>query len=256
MYSHLAPIYNYFVDFKARLAFEMPFILKTLESLGKDPGQTRVLDTACGTGQHAIAISQAGYDVSGSDLFPEMVSIAKINADLALQKISFKALGLGYNQAGFSDEPPFDAALCLGNSLPHVESQSALQEALADFYALLNPGGLLLLQMRNFDLIVEEKRRWMSPQAHQSKDEEYIFFRFYDFLEDGKIDFNMLTLKKNNDQPWQTTMTSTKLFPILSTNLKTTLLELGFKSVDLFGSLDGREYQPLISDDLIVIARK
>lgn len=256
MYSHLAPIYNYFVDFKARLAFEMPLILQTLQSLNKPAAQTRVIDTACGTGQHAIAISQAGYDVSGSDLFPEMVSIAKINADLALQKISFKALGLGYNQAGFSDEPPFDAALCLGNSLPHVESQSALQEALADFYALLNLGGLLLLQMRNFDLIVEEKRRWMSPQAHQSQDEEYIFFRFYDFLEDGKIDFNMLTLKKNNDQPWQSTMTSTKLLPVLSAPLQYQLLDLGFREVQLFGSLDGRDYQPLISDDLIVVARK
>ncbi len=256
MYSHLAPIYNYFVDFKARLAFEMPFISETLESLGKDPVQTRVLDTACGTGQHAIAISQAGYDVSGSDLFPEMVSLAKINADLALQKITFKAIGLGKNQAAFSNDAAFDAALCLGNSLPHVEGPVALQEALVDFYALLNPNGLLLLQMRNFDMILKEQRRWMAPQSKKTKDEEYIFFRFYDFLEDGKIDFNMLSLHKKDEAPWQPVLTSSKLFPILSNDLKTHLLEAGFKNVQYFGSLDGRAYEAMQSDDLVVIARK
>ena len=149
-----------------------------------------------------------------------------------------------------------DAALCLGNSLPHVEDPKALEEALHDFYALLNPNGLLLLQMRNFDLIVKEQRRWMSPQSKKTQDEEYIFFRFYDFLEDGKIDFNMLSLHKQHDAPWQPVLTSSKLLPILSDTLEAELIKAGFQRVQRFGSLDGSAYHPMQSEDLIVIARK
>jgi len=53
------------------------------------------LDAACGTGQHAIALAQAGYQVAGADLFPQMVQLADLNASAADQKIRFKAAGFG-----------------------------------------------------------------------------------------------------------------------------------------------------------------
>jgi 2-polyprenyl-3-methyl-5-hydroxy-6-metoxy-1,4-benzoquinol methylase len=50
-------------------AYELPFLEQQLRTLGEDPSQIRVMDTACGTGHHAIALANLGFQVSGSDLF-------------------------------------------------------------------------------------------------------------------------------------------------------------------------------------------
>jgi len=40
----------------------------------------RVLDTACGTGVHTIALAQHGFTVTGADPSPAMVERARQNA--------------------------------------------------------------------------------------------------------------------------------------------------------------------------------
>ena len=84
MYDKFASQYDYFVNWKSRLAFEMPFIQEQLSSLAGPAEQLKVLDAACGTGQHAIALARLGYNVSGTDLFPQMLSLANTNALLRM----------------------------------------------------------------------------------------------------------------------------------------------------------------------------
>jgi ubiquinone/menaquinone biosynthesis C-methylase UbiE len=43
-------------------------------------GARRVLDVACGTGQHAIALARAGFDAVGVDASDAMVARARENA--------------------------------------------------------------------------------------------------------------------------------------------------------------------------------
>ncbi len=255
MYEKFASVYDYFVDWSTRLSYEMPFILEQLSHMGKDPYQIKVLDAACGTGQHAIALAQAGYQVAGADLFPQMVQLADLNASAADQKIRFKAAGFGSIATAFPDEQ-FQAVLCLGNSLPHVKSSSELQAALVDFAKLLAPGGLLLIQQRNFDYIMRAKERHMPPQSHQKGDEEWLFFRFYDFEPSGLIQFNILTLHRKKDQKWQVELNSTTLMPILSEELMKALDNSGFSEIRLFGNLKGETFDPLTSGDLIVLAKR
>lgn len=57
MYEKFASVYDYFVNWSERLSYEMPFILEQLSQLGNDPYQIKVLDAACGTGKHAIALA-------------------------------------------------------------------------------------------------------------------------------------------------------------------------------------------------------
>ena len=76
-----------------------------------------ILDCACGTGKHAIAFSQLGFDVEGCDLSSEMVQCAKINAVASWVKVNFvqadfKKLAEVFNRK-------FDCVVCVGNSLTH-----------------------------------------------------------------------------------------------------------------------------------------
>jgi ubiquinone/menaquinone biosynthesis C-methylase UbiE len=63
LYDALSDDYDRFVNWENRLAYEMPFIERTL----REVDARRVLDVACGTGMHAIQLARRGYKVVGAD---------------------------------------------------------------------------------------------------------------------------------------------------------------------------------------------
>ena len=256
MYEKLAPVYDHFVNWSSRLAFEMPLILQLISNLGTPAHETKVIDTACGTGQHAIALAEAGYLAYAADLSPEMVSIAKMRAEASDQLVIFKTRSFGSTSQAFTKDLPFDATLCLGNSLPHVSDEVDLKVALQDFYDLLRPGGLLLLQMRNFDRVMRHHLRWMEPQSEKTDRDEWLFLRFFDFESETRIQFNVIAMERHKNQPWSLHLTSTYLTPILRDKLVNLLLETGFDAIQTLGSLNGEPFDPESSSDLVVVANK
>ena len=150
MYATLSDDYDRFVNWKSRLAYEMPFLERQISLLQqKKSSPLDILDTACGTGMHAIALAQLGHKVSGADLVSEMIDKSRQNALAAGVEIDFRTAGFG-QLAGTFGQNKFDLLLCLGNSLPHLIDPFALSAALQDFAACLRPGGRLLIQNRNF----------------------------------------------------------------------------------------------------------
>ncbi len=252
MYEALAGEYDRFVNWQNRLAFEIPFILKQLDALGKG-SNLHVLDAACGTGMHAIEIARHGYTSAGADLFPEMIKIARENALKAGVSIQFETAGFG-ELARFFPAGSFDALLCLGNSLPHLLTPQELSFALRDFAACLRPGGLLLIQNRNFDSVLAKHDRWMEPQSAEKGNEQWVFERFYDFEPDGLIRFNIVTLKRTGQEEWRSEVSSTFLRPQKANELQAEVLQSGFEEVKVYGSMQGEPFEPLVSSNLILTA--
>ena len=120
-YDALAPLFDVMTDWEARLAAEGPFLRGVLE----EAGAARVLDAACGSGGHALALATWGYAVAGADASPVMIEMAQAKARAAGLTVPFRTAGLA-DLAALSDLGPFDAVLCLGNSLPHLLSQDEL----------------------------------------------------------------------------------------------------------------------------------
>jgi SAM-dependent methyltransferase len=254
MYDAFSEDYDHFVNWDNRLAAEMPFILSQLQQLG-DRSSLRVLDAACGTGMHVIALAREGFQAAGADLSPKMIARARQNAADAGVAARFEAAGFGKLAEVFGAEA-WDALLCLGNSLPHALTPSDLAATLRDFAACLRPGGLLLVQNRNFDRVMALRERWMEPQAHRSGTAETLFIRFYDFASDGLIDFNILTLRRADDAGWTQTVASTRLHPLQQRELLDALTNAGFREARSYGSLAGDEFNASASSNLVITARK
>jgi len=252
MYEAFSADYDRFVDWPGRLRFELPFLEAQLKA-GAGLG-SRVLDAACGTGWHAIALAQAGYTTAGADLSPAMIERARHNAAGAGVAARFEAAGFGSLAQKFG-EGSCNALLCLGNSLPHLLSNEELQAALLDFHRTLAPGGLLILQNRNFDQVLARRQRWMEPQSHRQGDAEWLFLRFYDFDPDGLITFNILTLHRVGDSPCTQQVHTTRLRPLLHSELSAALQQAGFTSLETYGSLGGEPFDPETSGNLVIKAR-
>ena len=269
MYDQFSLDYDRFVDWPERLAFELPFLITQIEksvetqNFASQQTQTntspqkraRVLDAACGTGWHAIALAQRGYQSAGADLSASMVAAARHNAAQAGAVVRFEAAGLGQLAETFG-AGAFEAVLCLGNSLPHLLTPAELQTALDDFARCLAPGGVLIVQNRNFDLVMEKRQRWMEPQAHREGDAEWLFLRFYDFDPDGLITFNILSLQRTGKAPWKQTVHTTRLRALRYEEMVGTLGEAGFGEVEAYGSLAGEGFDSRTSGNLVLVGRK
>lgn len=247
LYDALAADYDRFVNWEGRLAYELPF----LERLLAEQGAVRVLDTACGTGHHALALAQRGYQVVGVDLSEAMIQQARANASRAGLPVEFAAAGFGQLA---SLGRTFDAVLCLGNSLPHLLTDRDLEQSLRDFAAVLRPCGLLITQNRNFDLVYAENERFMPPQSYRDGDREWLFLRFYDLGPD-RITFNMIRLRRSGEG-WQQDVQSTVLRPLFRQGLEVNLRGAGFTDLAVYGGCDGSTFDPKSSGDLIFTAHK
>ncbi len=250
MYDDLSHDYDRFVNWPARLAVELPFIERVLQQVEA----RRVLDAACGTGRHAIALAERGYQVIGVDLSPGMVGQARRNADRAGVEVRFEVAGLGHLHTTVGNG--FDALLCLGNSLPHLITPADIRAALEDFAALLRPGGLVLIQNRNFDAVMTQNLRWMEPQAHRQGDEEWLFLRFYDFITGDLLRFNIVRLYRAGQGPWEQCVSTTWLRPLGHDELVLFLEESGLVEIRAYGDMEGNPFAPEGSPNLIVTARR
>jgi len=250
MYDALSADYDRFVNWQGRLAIELPFIIEKL----RDVHARLILDAAAGTGMHAIALTQCGFNASGADLSRGMVDKARGNANSVGIQVRFEIAGFG-NLSKVFGERSFDAVLCLGNSLPHLLSLPELSSALEDFAVCLRKGGLLLIQNRNFDAVMAKHDRWMEPQSHSESDMEWVFQRFYDFDSDGLLTFNMVTLKKTGQDGWNQTITTSRLRPLLKDELIACLESAGFNNINTFGNMAGAAFDAETSPNLVVIAR-
>lgn len=255
MYEDFSRDYDRFVDWTARLETELPFIEEQLQRVYGDGGRKpSVLDSACGTGMHAIALARRGYRLVGADLSPTMVEQARQNAAEAGVDIRFEIAPLGQMAAVFGQQ--FDGLLCLGNSLPHLLDVSELQAALRDMARCIRPGGLLMIQNRNFDDVLGRGLRWMEPQGKREGDCEWVFVRFYDFDADGLITFHVLTLRREGFQPWSQRQYSTRLMPMRWGFLIKELVIAGFHDIMAYGDMHASPFEEDSSPNLILTGLK
>jgi glycine/sarcosine N-methyltransferase len=255
--------YDRFVNWERRLAFELPFIERQLSAVEMRPHSLslRVLDVACGTGKHAIALAQRGYDVTGVDLSAAMIDRARANvAEAAVEGVRFAVAGFG--MLAERTEGDFDALVCLGNSLPHVLTEQDLHKTLEDMASVLHPGGLLFIQTRNMDAVIERRARWMPLQARreetqaQGEGREWLFVRFYDFNPDGSLTFNVVTCEREGRGDWHERVDTTRLYPWRSDELVEALTRAGFEQVQCYGNMAGAPYDRQSSGDIVLTARR
>ena len=121
------------------------------------PPGARVLDSACGIGADAMALARRGFNVTASDASASMVAEARRRC------LQF-GVEIDITQSRWQDLPqrvpgPFELILCLGNSIVHTAAESEMIASLAGLKQILSPGGVLVIDSRNWEHLYEAKPR-------------------------------------------------------------------------------------------------
>ena len=260
-YDALAPMFDVMTDWDARLAAEGPFLAAILQEAG---AQT-VLDAACGSGGHALWLARQGYRVAGADVSPAMIEIARYKAAEAGLDVPFTVAALSdlqpltsNLQSPTSNLQPFDAVLCLGNSLPHLLTQADLVAGLRGMAEVLRPGGTLVLQNLNYDLRWQRQPRWFAAQGGVLEGQEVLVWRFADYdVPAGRIAFHIALFRKGAEG-WKVDVHTTPHRPLFQADLAAALAEAGFTAARWYGrmALPVEPFETERSPDLVVAARK
>jgi glycine N-methyltransferase len=136
-----------------------------LVGLLKKKGCKRILDVACGTGIDSVMLLEEGFEVVSVDASDKMLKYAlkaRWNRrdepafyNWVIEEANWLTL---FNDIEHLVGNGFDAVICLGNSFAHLldsfGDQREQKQAIENFEKCVKPGGLLLIDHRNYDHII------------------------------------------------------------------------------------------------------
>jgi len=139
-YNELAPFFERLCPRTPQTDREVQFLVDVLKT--HDPQARTLLDVACGTGRHARLLSERGYDVTGIDASPSLLKEARRRDG----KTQYKQGDMRRFNAGKT----FDCIICLWDAYPYLSQPGDLDAFLDCCYRHLHPGGVLILESRNY----------------------------------------------------------------------------------------------------------
>ncbi|MFQ5654454.1 MAG: class I SAM-dependent methyltransferase [Planctomycetota bacterium] len=244
--------YRRLIAWPRRITREWPL----LEAIISSGPSRRLLDLGCGTGEHARFIASKGFEVVAVDMSASMIE--KATDKPVPENLRFVHGDMRELQEVIDGS--FGAAICLGNTLPHLWEKQDLRRLLKGLNSRLLPGAPFLLQILNYERILStgERSLPMNFRPDPEGDGELVFLRLMEPCEDGKVIFCPTTLRyrPSCDPPVELHHSRrVELRGWRRADLKPLLRAAGFHDLVWHGCFDGMPYEPLESHDLIVIAR-
>ena len=137
------------IDWKLRTRSEGRFFIDVLRARDK----RSILDVATGTGFHSVRLLKEGFDVVSVDGSAEMLTKAFENG--CRYGVVLKTVHTDWRMLNRDVHGKYDAIICLGNSFTHLFEERDRRRTLAEFYAALKYDGILILDQRNYDRILD-----------------------------------------------------------------------------------------------------
>ncbi len=220
--------------------YVFPYKPQTFKFLDNHLKRGTICDVACGTGTYALALAEAGYPVAAYDLSEALIDEAKWKTPADLP-VTFSVMDM----REFPLDKAYSGIYCIGNSLVHLQNETEIKNVLERFKASLKPGGDLIIQIVNYDRILDAK----IDQLPKLENPPYVMTRHYRF-EAGKILFETELFDGETKQK-----SIVRLYPLRSDALRRLLHETGFTIQKLYGGFDASTYKAETSFALVVHAK-
>ncbi|MEN6459021.1 MAG: class I SAM-dependent methyltransferase [Thermoguttaceae bacterium] len=250
MFDAFSDVYDAMIDWPKRLAREGAFYRRWFERFDV----RNVVDMACGTGRHAAMFHEWGLRVEGADLSKAMIDRA---AAVFGEPEGLRWVVRGYEQSIAATEP-FDAAICVGNSLALASDLAAVNRAIDRALAGVRDGGLLIAHVQNVWRLPDGPCEWqkclrvtLSPLEQPARDAIVVRGTHRHgvccYLE-------LVVADRANGRLLHSE--STRLVALEAGDLERMAIDGGAKVVEFFGGYDQQPYDRQQSLDLVMVARK
>ena len=229
---------GYLALYDAFLAERTPIEVDQIEALLQLKPPRRILDLPCGQGRHAIELARRGYEVTGVDLSPYLLGVARERGYASGVKVRWLE---GDMREALPGET-FDLILNLFTSLGYFDDEADDRRVVRVAASMLDPGGRFLLEVINGQRIMGnfQEREWFTVGETAVMERRSLDRPTHRMVVERTVS------STNGDE---TSVHAVRLYS--GPAVKTMLDAAGFSRVELYGDWDGA---PLTPESLRVLA--
>lgn len=216
-------------------------IVELILSLIKLQTASKILDSSCGNGRHAVNFAQKGFKVTGFDLSPQLLKFAK--AEAIKNNLNIKLINADIRN--FFIKEKFDLIVNLFTSFGYFESDSENFLFFKNALNMMKEKSFLVFDYFNYDFIIR------NLVEQDTKKINGITIKQNRTIQKGRI-IKEIHIKK--EQKEFTFIESVKLYE--KDNLIGIFRSLGFKIIKLLGDYSGNDFDQFNSPRLIIFMQK
>lgn len=234
---------NYLTVYQHRDTGEAEQMLDLIERVVDSSQMDRVLDLGCGSGRHSISFAKRGYnEVTGVDLSPTLLSVARENAEREDAKIDF----IEADMRTISRRDHYDLIVNLFTSFGYFERDEENADVIAGIARALKPGGWFVQDFFNEywlrkHLVAHDER--MMPDGRRLEQTRWI--------EGGRVEKRLLLRSQEEAIEY---IESVRMFGLA--DFERMYASAGLRLQHLFGSYDGSTFDLESSPRLIMFSTK
>lgn len=246
----IATRYDDMVNWKRRFSNEFP----TLRNLFTDEKIEKVVDVGSWTGEYTIRLAKEQVKkVLGLDHNSIMIKVsndklAKLSPEIR-ERTKFMLTDFTDLDKRFQEK--FDAAVCMGNSLPYFPV--SLDQIISGVHSGLKKNGLFIIQLLNFEKILNKRERLLSFQIEkctERHEQEHLFMEFFDFVNKDSLTHHVVVFDSDRKNWIYKGITSIEIKHITKEDLEKRLKKNGFHDIKISGTVaDQGDYGKLSFDE-------
>ncbi len=202
-----------------------------------------VLDLGCGPGRHCLPLAKMGFAVCGIDSSEYLLAIAKQKAKKLKLNINFIQADMRQCQLA----PEVDLIVNMFNSFGYFKTPEQNQQLIVNAYNKLKPRGTLLI-----DTVGKETLARIMQPVHLSEYDNGDIRIERPLLIDNMQIFSNQWILIQGDKAYTYEY---QHYVYTAVELSQMCQQAGFKSIHIYGSLLGEDYD-LNSERLVVVAQK
>lgn len=156
-----------------------------------------ILELACGTGSHAFALESLGYKITACDYSADMLACAMEKARRRNSSVDFRLQDMReWENAG----GPYDAMICLFDSIGYVATNSGLLKVFQGVFQNLRPKGLFIFEFWHAAAMIKgysplRVRKWDVPEGEILRISETELDVVYQL---AKVNYSVYELRKDS----------------------------------------------------------
>jgi SAM-dependent methyltransferase len=232
---------SYLALYEDTLRERTPVEIDRLEALLQLRPPQRILDLPCGQGRHAIELARRGYQMTGVDISPFMIQVARERAKASGVRVRW----LTGDMRKPVPDLPFDLILNLFTSFGYFADEADDQQVLAAAASMLEPSGRFVLEVINGEHVMAnfEQRGWFT--VGQSA-----------VMEARTLDRSSqrMVVERTVSTPAETETSVHALRLYTGAQIEGALRRAGFQRVNLFGDWNGEPLRRETSVEIIATA--
>ena len=204
--------------------------------------QARILDLCCGMGRHSLELSRRAYDVIGVDRTAAYIEKARLEAE----KLNLKATFIHGDMREYRVPNSFDVIINMFGSFGYFENPDDDRKVVTNMCQSLRAGGQFLIETAGKEIVARDfqEMEWSEVGDLLVLSERKVSQNW------GRIETRWIVIQGTKRVEHRVSVRSYS-----AVELSSLLFDCGFSKVQVYGSLDGIEYDQR-AQRLVVVGRK